>query len=133
MSALLESPSTPLRRPTKSYCTVGYRSRVTDHLWTQADRRRQLGEVLRHARWIKKHYKTDAFDDIITTCQRFRVQGFSDADLKKFSRSVGTPPGWVHPRGDARVPMEMEHPRLMAHLDALKQVLEDLLTMGYRD
>lgn len=106
---------------------------MADHAWTPADRRRQLGEVLRHARWIKKNHRTDAFDEIIATCQRFRVQGFSDEDLKHFSRANEAPPGWVHPRSETRVQMQTEQPRLVDHLDQLKDALQDLRTWGRAD
>ena len=106
---------------------------MPDHAWTPAERRKQLGEVIRHARWIKKAYRTDAYDEIIATCQRFRVHGFTDADLKDFSRNIGTPPGWLHPRSDSRMRMEMEEPRLAEHLDRLKEALQDLRTLGYTD
>lgn len=106
---------------------------MADHTWTPDDRRRQLGEVLRHARWIKKNHRTDAFDEIIATCQRFRVHGFTDVDLKEFSRAHETPPGWLHPRSDARMQMEIDQPRLVTHLDQLKQALYDLRTWGRVD
>lgn len=106
---------------------------MADHAWSPDDRRKQLGEVLRHARWIKKNHRTDAFDEIIAACQRFRVRGFTNEDLKEFSRAHEPPPGWVHPRSDARVQMEREHPRLTAHLDQLKQALYDLRTSGRID
>lgn len=105
---------------------------MTDRVWTLAERRVQLAELIGHALWIKKTYDTDAYDDIVAQCQRFVDHGFTDGDLKAFSRDVGTPPGWLHHRSDGRVQMEMEQPRLAERLDRIEQLLLDLRTLGYR-
>lgn len=103
------------------------------HLWTPEERRAHLGAILRHARWIRKKYRTDAYDDIIATCERFRRVGFSEDELKAFGRSIGSPPGWVHPRGDGYHDFAQAHPQLLDHLERLKELFEDLRTIGYRE
>ncbi len=60
------------------------------------------------------------------------MHGFSDVDLKEFSRANETPPGRLHPRSDTRMQMEMDQPRLVARLDQLKQAVYELRTRGGR-
>lgn len=100
------------------------------HLWTVADRRAQLGQLRKLAREIRKRYRTDAYDTIIEGCDRFLTKGFTEDDLKAFSREVGTPPGWTHPRSDNRLEQETDDPRLVRMLDRVKELVEELRTSG---
>lgn len=103
-----------------------------EHLWTVADRRAQLGQLRKLAREIRKRYRTDAYDAIIAACDRFLTKGFTEEDLRAFSREVGTPPGWTHPRSDQRVEQEMTDARLVRMLTRVNGLVEDLRTIGHR-
>lgn len=101
-----------------------------EHLWTVADRRAQLGQLRKLAREIRKRYRTDAYDTIIEGCHRFLTKGFTEEELKAFSREVGTPPGWTHPRSGQRTEQENDDARLVKLLDQVHRLIEDLRTIG---
>lgn len=103
---------------------------MADHLWTVEDRRHQLEAIIEHAQRIKRGWSTDAYDAIITRAQEFLDLGFTHAELKAFSREVGSPPGWRHPRSDGRVELLMADPELVRRIDRIYALLEDLRAIG---